>query len=125
MVNFHYKAYETIRLPQILNQSGVVKGFFLICNKKNIRRVNYKRGKTIRNNIGNYEDEGNSEIKIFCLNNDPCDCQNCDSLSITGDFRLFSNNKLRKLLRKDPNYRKLGTINFCKWLWNIRHNLYK
>ena len=56
----------------------------------------------------------------FVQNLPTCDCINsefCDSHHkhiVSGDLRIISNPKLRKLLSKGPNYREPKTLNYSK-----------
>ena len=58
-----------------------------------------------------------------------CDCQNsqfCDPYHkhiVTGDLRVVTNDKLRQLLGKGPNYREARTINFSKCKEEIKSAL--
>ena len=95
--------------------------------------VVYKLSITVRNKILNYKDTVDSifidEEVSFSTNYSTCDCQNspfCDPDQqhiITGDLRIVSNQKLRKLLSKGPNYREKRTLNFSKCVKNISQDL--
>ena len=56
----------------------------------------------------------------FVRNLPSCECESsefCDPHHqhvITGDLRVVSNQKLRKLLTKGPNYREAKTLNYSK-----------
>ena len=78
----------------------------------------YKLDSPIRNTILNYKDAVNSvhidiDEDVSIIQNLPsCDCLNsefCDPHHghiVSGDLRVISNSKLRKLFSKGPNYRE-------------------
>ena len=80
----------------------------------------------IRNKILNYQETVSSlnvmvdDYVSFVQNLPTCDCMNsefCDSHHkhiVSGDLRIISNPKLRKLLSKGPNYREPKTLNYKK-----------
>ena len=80
-------------------------------------------GPTIQSSIFNYNKfVENLDIDAF-LNNEnnlPCNCQNSSFADshhghiVTGDLRIITNAKLRKLMVKGPKYREPVNINFEK-----------
>ena len=86
--------------------------------------VTMKLKNTIRNKILNYKDTVKSLIYekdddiSFISNSYICECEGsqfCDTNHkhiVTGDLSIISNNKLRKLFSKGPNYRENVTINY-------------
>ena len=72
------------------------------------------------------------KAQIFCLffnNLPPCDCHNSDFCDpnhkhiVTGDLRIISNDKLRKLFNKGPNFREKSTINYNKCKKSVHKSL--
>ena len=89
----------------------------------------------IRSKILNYKETVSSlnvfvdEDVSFVENLSSCDCSNsefCDPHHkhiITGDLRLITNCKLRKLLSKGPNYREPKMLNYRKCKQSIESSL--
>ena len=78
---------------------------------------------TICKNILDYKEAFNSiytdEGVAFSLNTNQCNCTSSTFRDpyykhIIKDLRIIENNKLRKILRKGPNYREQQSINFPK-----------
>ena len=65
----------------------------------------------------------------FVQNLPSCDCQNsefCDPHHkhiVTGNLRIISNAKLRKLFSKGPNYREPKTLNYLKCKQSIESSI--
>ena len=95
-------------------------------SEEDIPTCTFRLDPPIRSKILNYRETVSSlEFEIdedvsFIRNLPKCDCtksQFCDPHHehiITGDLRVVSNDKLRQLLSKGPNYREARTINFTK-----------
>ena len=90
--------------------------------KESVPSAKYKLGSTVRNNILNYKHIVNSiyieeEVSVS-LNKSDCEKQRFyDPHSrhvMGGDFRAIENKKLRMLLTKGPNYRKVIIITMVK-----------
>ena len=89
----------------------------------------------IRSKILNYRETVTSistmvDEDVAFVNNLPsCDCQNsnfCDPHHkhiVSGDLRIVSNEKLRKLLSKGPNYREPKTLNYRKCKQSIESSI--
>ena len=89
----------------------------------------------IRSKILNYRETVTSlTVQVdddvsFVENLPSCDCINsafCDPHHghiVSGDLRIVTNTKLRKLLSKGPNYREPSTINYRKCLQSIESSI--
>ena len=122
-VFFHNKAIEMINLPHVLHSSNLEKSFPKEAGPYLVPTVVHKLGTTIQSSIFNYSKFVETVDLDSFLNNEnslPCNCENspfADSHHghiVTGDLRLVTNAKLRKLLVKGPKYREPVTINFVK-----------
>ena len=94
--------------------------------RENIPTCTMKLDTPIRSKILNYRETVSSlnvivdEDVSFVQNLPTCDCSNstfCDPHHkhiVSGDLRIVSNPKLRKLLSKGPNYREPKTLNYSK-----------
>ena len=81
---------------------------------------------TIRNQIFNYKgtvsEIDSNDLHTYGTGLASCDCQNsesCDPIHghiVTGDLRIIGNQKLRKLVKRGPNFREAKTIHWghCK-----------
>ena len=126
-INFVNKGIDDIRLNKILKSDEVIallpsdlKG------EEDIPIATMKLSPPIRNKILNYRETVSSlDVVVddevsFVRNLPSCECEHsefCDPHHkhvITGDLRVVSNPKLRKLLTKGPNYREPKTLNYSK-----------
>ena len=124
-INFVNKGIDDIHLNKILKSGEVIallpsdlKG------KEDIPVATMKLSPPIRNKILNYRETVSSlDIVVdddvsFVRNLPSCECEHsefCDPHHkhvITGDLRVVSNQKLRKLFTKGPNYREPTTLNY-------------
>ena len=124
-VFFHNKAFNYINLSSTLHLDNVKN---LFPDKLKIDKpapVVHSLGKTIRNKILNYK-----EIVCSIDTNDyitygtgivECDCQHHKDFVdenqghvLTGDLRIITNSKLRKLVSKSPNFCEAMSINWNK-----------
>ena len=122
-IYFCNKAVELINMPRIFNLDSVRS--VLISSNINFPTptVIYNLSSPIYHKVFNFR-SFLSEIEIEEVVNDlnslPCDCQNSpfkDSHHghiITGDLRIVSNNKLRKILCKGPKFRENTHVDFNK-----------
>lgn len=124
------KSLEALLLPQFFNSSDVMTLWPLnIQTNENNPTVAYRLGKKIRNNIMNYKEAVDwiyiDEEIAFSVNTDQSDYTSstfCDlhhKNVITGNLRIFRNNKLRKLLTKSSNHREPQSIIFSKAFYKI------
>lgn len=103
--------------------------------EENVPSCTMKLDTPIRNKILNYRETVSSlnimvdEDVSFVHNLPTCDCQNseyCDPHHkhiVSGDLRIVSNEKLRKLLSKGPNYREPKTLNYSKCKQSIESSI--
>ena len=126
-INFVNKGIDDIHLNKILKSSEVIAALpTKLKGEKDIPVATMKLSPPIRNKILNYKETVSSlDIVVdddvsFVRNLPSCECENsefCDPHHqhvITGDLRVVSNQKLRKLLTKGPNYREARTLNYNK-----------
>ena len=85
-----------------------------------------KLSKPIRNKILNYRETVSSlDIVVddevsFVRNLPTCECRSSEFTDpfhqhfVTGDLRVITNQKIRKLFSKGPNYREPKTLNYEK-----------
>ena len=112
-----------INLPRLLHSPTLLSSFPKQAGTYEVPTVVYKLEDSICSKIFNF----NKFIKALDLDTFlqdetilPCNCEGSiftDSHHkhiITGDLRLVTNNKLRKLLVKGPKYREPVTIDFDK-----------
>lgn len=103
--------------------------------EENVPACTMKLDTPIRNKILNYRETVSSlnimvdEDTSFVHNLPTCNCQNsefCDPHHkhiVSGDLRIVSNEKLRKLLSKGPNYREPKTLNYKKCKQSIESSI--
>ena len=122
-LKFKNKGLDAINLSKILHRDHLVNLLpETLQSEENFPSVVYSLESTIRNKIFNYK-QTVADIDIDdrakynnTLSN--CDCKTskfCDSTHkhiITGDLRIITNTKLRKLISRGPNYREPRTINW-------------
>ena len=135
-INFVNKGIDDIRLNKILKSDEVIallpsdlKG------EEDIPIATMKLSPPIRNKILNYRETVSSlDVVVddevsFVRNLQSCECEHsefCDPHHkhvITGDLRVVSNPKLRKLLTKGPNYQEPKTLNYSKCRKEISSSL--
>ena len=117
-VIFHNKGFDYINLSSIFHLDTVEN---LLHDKLKIDEppsVVYSLGKTIRNKILNYKKAVSSIDTNYDIE---CDSQQHKDFVnenhghvLTGDLRIITNSKLRKLVRKGPNFRDAMSINWNK-----------
>ena len=126
-IRFVNKGLDDIHISRIL-RSSEVKDLLpdSLQSEEDMPTCTFKLDPPIRSKILNYQETVSSlQIEIdedisFIRDLPICDCQNsqfCDPHHkhiITGDLRCVTNDKLRQLLGKGPNYREARTINFNK-----------
>ena len=124
---FVNKGLDDIHLSKIFRSADVVSLLpEALQTEEDAPTVTNKLDPPIRNKILNYRETVSSlnivvdEDVSFVQNLPSCDCKNsefCDPRHkhvVTGDLRIISNSKLRKLFSKGPNYREPKTINYHK-----------
>ena len=126
-INFVNKGIDDIHLNKILKSAEVIA--FLptrLKGEKDIPVATMKLSPPIRSKILNYKETVSSldivvdEDVSFVQNLPSCECESSDFCDphhqhvITGDLRIVSHQKLRKLLTKGPNYREAKTLNYNK-----------
>ena len=135
-INFVNKGIDDIHLNKILKSSEVIAALpTKLKGENDIPVATMKLSPPIRNKILNYKETVSSlDIVVdddvsFVRNLPSCECENsefCDPHHqhvITGDLRVVSNQKLRKLLTKGPNYREARTLNYNKCKKEIADSL--
>ena len=126
-IRFVNKGLDELHVNSIFHAPEVVA---LLPDKlqiqENVPVCTMKLDTPIRNKILNYQETVSSlnvmvdDDVSFVQNLPTCDCMNsefCDSHHkhiVSGDLRIISNPKLRKLLSKGPNYREPKTLNYNK-----------
>ena len=120
-VNFINKGVEMINLPKILRYRKVINSMPIPLSRENIPMVTYTLSKPIYSKLFNHKkfvSEVNIEDFVEDNNIYPCHCENSPFKDkdhghiITGDLRIVTNNKLRKIISKGPKYRLPMSI---KW----------
>ena len=123
---FQNKGVEMINLPRILHSPELTKEFPKEAGVYSPPTVVYKLDKTIRSsifNFGHFVETLDVDAFLKDEKNLPCHCEesqfsqfadNFHNHIISGDLRIVSNGKLRKLLSKGPNYREPVSIDFGK-----------
>ena len=119
---FLNKVFDYISLSLILHLDNVKD---LFPDKLNIDEPPsdvYNLGKTIRNKILNYKEtissiDANDDL-TYRTNMVECDCKHCKDFVdksqnhvLTGDLRIITASKLRKLVSKGPNFCETMLIN--------------
>ena len=135
-IKFVNKEIDDIHLSKIFRSAEVTS---LLPDElqpeDDIPSVTMKLTPPIRSKILNYRDTvSNLDIVVdddvyFVRDLPSCDCQSsefCDPHHkhiVSGDLRVVSNQKLRKLLSKGPNYREPKTLNYSKCKKEINSTL--
>ena len=126
-IRFVNKGLDELHVNSIFRSPDVVSLLPTELRKEeNIPACTMKLDPPIRSKILNYRETVSSlnvsvdEDVSFVHNLPSCDCVSsefCDPHHkhiVSGDLRIVSNPKLRKLLSKGPNYREAKTLNFKK-----------
>ena len=135
-ITFVSKAIDDIHISKVFRSAEVVALLPEVLQKEEeIPMPAMKLDPPIRSKILNYRETVSSlnifvdEDLSFVENLPSCDCHSspfCDPSHqhiITGDLRVISNQKLRKLFTKGPNYREPKTINYHKAKQSIEQSL--
>ena len=127
-IMFDSKAIELINLPRIFNDSTVKEVIPNLPSKFEIPTVVYTLTETIGSKIFNFNKfVNNLDVNSFINDNTslPCHCNGSRFVDqhhqhiITGNLKIITNNKLRKLFSKGPKYREGRNISFDKARENI------
>ena len=135
-IKFVNKGLDDIHVSKIFRSPDVTSLLPEVLQKdEEIPMCTMKLDPPIRSKILNYKDTVSS-LKIvvdddisFVENLPSCDCENsgfCDPHHkhiVSGDLRIITNQKLRKLLSKGPNYREPKTLNYHKCKQSIESSL--
>ena len=135
-INFVNKGLDDIHISKIFRSPAVTSLLPQVLQKdEEVPTCTMKLDPPIRNKILNYR-ETVSSLKIvvdddvsFVENLPSCECKNsefCDPHHkhiVTGDLRIITNQKLRKLFSKGPNYRECKTLNYKKCKQSIESSL--
>ena len=121
-LNFVNKAMEVINVGKILHSPSLYTCFPKTCKKQyEAPTVIYKLEDTIHSKIFNQNKFIRSlNLEAFLKDESilPCECTGSHFIDshhkhiVTGDLSIITNNKLRKLFSKGPNYREPITPNF-------------
>ena len=136
VIEFTNKGMDNLHISSIFKSNDVIDKLpDSLRADTHVPVVTMKLKNTIRNKILNYKDTVKSLIYekdddiSFISNSYICECEGsqfCDTNHkhiVTGDLSIISNNKLRKLFSKGPNYRENVTINYNNCLKTIKHSL--
>ena len=135
-IRFVNKGLEDIHVSKIFNSAEVVSLLPEELQREDeVPTCTMKLDPPIRSKILNYK-ETVSSLKIcvdedvsFVENLPSCDCSNsefCDPHHkhiVSGDLRIISNPKLRKLFSKGPNYREPKMLNYRKCKQSIESSI--
>ena len=146
-INFTNKANDFIDISKILRHPDVKNLIPDSADAKDLPMVVYNLTKPIRSKIFNHKKFVQElDIDIFLANPGiyPCTCNESDYKDrnhhhvISGDIRIITNNKLRKLVSMGPNYRESVPIDFesartsiingiedCILKWSSKSNISK
>ena len=144
-ISFENKAIEHINLNRIFHDPVVKQAMPNISSNFDIPTVVYTLTNPIGSKIFNFNKFVNKlDVKAFLDDNStlPCECSGSQFIDkdhnhvITGNLKIISNNKLRKLFSKGPKYRESKTINYniaresilsgitsCIELWCNKHGV--
>ena len=128
-VNFNLlfvnKAMDTINLPRIFRDQSL-KSYVSFCSIKQPSIV-YSFKSSISSKIFNYNDvvkEFESIESIHCNCNNHVSFINSDCNHVaTGDMSIFSNSKLRNIIKNGPNFREPVTLDFDLAYETILNNI--
>ena len=135
-IQFVNKGLDDIHVSKIFNSPEVVSLLpEVLRGEEEVPSCTMKLDPPIRSKILNYK-ETVSSLKVFVdedvsfVENLPmCDCTNsefCDPHHkhiVSGDLRIISNTKLRKLFSKGPNYREPKMLNYRKCKQSIESSI--
>ena len=125
---------DVINITKIINDQNIKKNLPTQFNKTHQILAVYALTKTIRYKIFNHRELAktlDSKDILDKLNNLPYNCITLPFTDpnhghiITGDIHIVQNNKLRKLLRRDPKYSEPISINFSNCKNKIKNSLTK
>ena len=128
-VNFNLlfvnKAMDMINLPRIFRDQSL-KSYVSFCSIKQPSIV-YSFKSSISSNIFNYNDVVKEFASIESIH---CNCNNhvsyinsdCNHVA-TGDMSIFSNSKLRNIIKNGPNFREPVTLDFDLAYETILNNI--
>ena len=135
-IRFVNKGLDDIHVSRIFRSADVISLLpEALRGEDDVPTCTMKLDPPIRSKILNYQETISSlDIVVdddisFVRNLPSCDCQNsefCDPHHkhiVTGDLRVVSNQKLRKLLSKGPNYREPKTLNYHKCKQSIESSI--
>ena len=116
-ISFVNKGLDFINFQSILHSDDVLNNCPLKIDNSEIPMIVYSLCKPVRSKVFNYHDfVSNLHLNEFVndSNSIECHCKDFDSSFInndhghilTGDLRIISNDKLRKLLFKGPKHRE-------------------
>ena len=136
VVDFVNKGLDDIHLSKIFRSEEVIQLLpEELKEEDEIPVSTVKLDPPIRSKILNYKETVSSlnvmvdEEVSFVENLPSCDCANSEFCNpdhkhiVTGDLRLITNSKLRKLLSKGPNYREPKMLNYRKCKQSIESSL--
>ena len=136
VINFVNKGLDDIHISKIFRSADVISLLpEALQNEEDIPRVTMKLDPPIRSKILNYKETVSSldivvdEDISFVRNLPSCECKDsefCDPFHkhiVSGDLPVVTNQKLRKLLSKGPNYREPKTLNYHKCKKSIESSL--
>ena len=136
VVKFANKGMDHIHLPTIVHSNDVTSLLpENLRNEENLPVITFCLDQPIRNKILNYKETVSSikftlENNVHVVENLPeCECHLSEFLDehhehvVTGDLRFITNDKLRKLLTKGPNFREPKTVNYNRCYTVIENSL--
>ena len=116
-VKFHNKGIEMINLSGILRYRWVKDTIPVFFEHRDPPTVSYKYTKTIGPSVFNFK----KVTENINLASNDCTTCNCSSSAylyqplghvVTGDLSIITNKKLRRLIKKGPNFREQNNINW-------------
>ena len=116
-VKFHNKGIEMINLNGILHSRWVKATIPVFFEHNEPPTVSYKYTKTIGPSVFNFR----KVTKSINLSSNDCTTCKCSSSAfvyqplghvVTGDLSIITNRKLRRLIKKGPNFREQNNINW-------------
>ena len=134
-IKFVNKGLDEIHVSKIFQMQEVTSLLPEELQGDDIPACTMKLDPPIRSKILNYRETVSSlnvhvdEDVSFVENLPSCDCANSDFCDphhrhiVSGDLRIITNTKLRKLFSKGPNYREPTTLNYRKCKQSIETSL--
>ena len=120
----HNKGLEHIKLSKILHNKDVLSKLPVKLQTEDPPSIVYKLSSTIRNKLFNFKDTVNNidvtDTDTYGTKLSHCECHNSPFVDpdhghiVTGDLRIITDQHLRKLISKGPNYREPRSINWKK-----------